>query len=127
MTPSEYEFNSEQSSHFSRLAKKSKWAAAGLAIFAISNFYVLLVAPGRPATLFISIALVFLSALTSLALQKAGTGFLAITKTQGSDISLLQASNKKLQLAFTLLAWTFAILAIRFIYHSPSFIKVVNY
>ena len=126
MTISEYEFNSEQSSHFSRLAKKSNWAAAGLAVFAISNLYVVLKAPGH-AAVFISIALIILSALTSLALQKAGTGFLAITKTQGSDISLLQASNKKLQLAFTLLAWTFAILAIRFIYHSPSFIKVVNY
>ena len=126
MTLSEYEFNSEQSSHFSRLAKKSHWAAAGLAVFAISNLYVVLKAPGH-AAVFISIALIILSALTSLALQKAGTGFLAIAKTQGSDISLLQASNKKLQLAFTLLAWTFAILAIRFIYHSQSFIKVVNF
>ena len=126
MTLSEYEFNSEQSSHFSRLAKKSNWAAAGLAVFAISNLYVVLKAPGH-AAVFISIALIILSALTSLALQKAGTGFLAIAKTQGSDISLLQASNKKLQLAFTLLAWTFAILAIRFIYHSQSFIKVVNF
>lgn len=126
MALSEYEFNSEQSSHFLRLAKKSNWAAAGLAVFAISNLYVVLVAPGKPLELFITIALTALSALTSLAIQKAGAGFLAITKTQGSDISLMQASNRKLQLAFTLLAWTFAILAIRFIYHSQSFIKILS-
>jgi hypothetical protein len=122
----EYEFNSEQSSHFARLAKKSNWMAAGLAVFAISNFYVVLRAPVIPLTLFSSIALIVLSAVTSLALQKAGKGFLAIKETQGRDISLLQASNKKLQLAFTLLAWTFAILSFRFIYYSPSFIKILT-
>jgi hypothetical protein len=59
-------------------------------------------------------------------MQKAGAGFLAIARTQGSDISLMEASNRKLQLAFTLLAWTFAILAIRFIYYSQSFIKILS-
>jgi hypothetical protein len=122
----EYEFNSQQSAHFSRLSKKSNWAAAALAIFAISNLYVVLVAPGKPLELFITIALTALSALTSLAMQKAGAGFLAIARTQGSDISLMEASNRKLQLAFTLLAWTFAILAIRFIYYSQSFIKILS-
>ena len=126
MTNPEYEFDSEQNSHFSRLAKKSNWAAAGLYIFAISNFYVVVRAPGKPLHLFISIALIALSALTALALQKAGAGFLAITKTQGRDISLMQASNSKTQLAFTLLAWTFVILAIRFVYHSPDLIKAVT-
>lgn len=125
MTYPEYEFDAEQNSHFSRLAKKSNWAAAGLSIFAISNIYVVVRAPGNPLTLFISIALIALSALTALALQKAGAGFLAITKTQGRDISLMQASNSKTQLAFTLLAWTFIVLTIRFIYHSPDIIEVV--
>ena len=125
MANPEYEFDSEQNSHFSRLAKKSNWAAIGLYIFAISNIYVVVRAPGNPLTLFISIALIALSALTALALQKAGAGFLAITKTQGRDISLMQASNSKTQLAFTLLAWTSIVLTIRFIYHSPDIIKVV--
>jgi hypothetical protein len=124
MTYPEYKFDSEQNSHFSRL-EKSNWAAAGLCIFAISNIYVVVRAPGNPLTLFISIALIALSALTALALQKAGAGFLAITKTQGRDISLMQASNSKTQLAFALLAWTFTVLTIRFIYHSPDIIKVV--
>jgi succinate-acetate transporter protein len=122
----QYEFDSEQSSHFTRLAKKANWTAIFLSIFAVANLYVIVRTPGNPLHLFINIALIVLSAFTALALQKAAAGFVAITKTQGSDISLLQASNRKLQLAFTLLAWTFAILTIRFIYHSPSIIKVVT-
>jgi hypothetical protein len=71
MTYPGYEFDSEQNSHFSRL-EKSNWAAAGLCIFAISNIYVVVRAPGNPLMLFIGIALIALSALAALSLQKNG-------------------------------------------------------
>ncbi len=68
--------------------------------------------------------MISLSISTAVAMLKAGSGFIKITKTQGNDISLMQASNKNLQLAFALLGWTFVLLSIRLIYAAPSLIKV---
>ena len=123
MPNSEYEFHEEQSSHFTRLAKKSRWMATGLGFYAISNLYIILHAPRRPFTILLSLLMISLSISAGLAMLKAGSGFIAITKTRGNDISLMQASNKNLQLAFTLLGWTFVLLSIRLIYAAPSLMK----
>jgi len=124
MANSEYEFNEEQSSHFIRLAKKSRWMATGLVIYAISNLYIIVQAPRKSFTILLSVLMITLSISTALAMQKAGSGFISISKTGGKDISLMQASNKNLQLAFTLLGWTFVLLSIRLVYAAPSLIKV---
>ena len=124
MINSQYEFNEEQSSHFTRLAKKSRWMATGLGFYAISNLYIISQAPRKPFTILLSILMISLSISTAVAMLRAGSGFIKITKTQGNDISLMQASNKNLQLAFALLGWTFVLLSIRLIYAAPSLIKV---
>ena len=67
--------------------------------------------------------MILLSISTALTMLKAGSGFIKITKTQGNDISLMQASNKNLQLSFTLLGWTFILLSIRLIYAAPTLMK----
>lgn len=124
MINSQYEFNEEQSSHFTRLAKKSRWMATGLGFYAISNLYIISQAPRKPFTILLSILMISLSISTAVAMLRAGSGFIKITKTQGNDISLMQASNKNLQLAFAFLGWTFVLLSIRLIYAAPSLIKV---
>ncbi len=123
MTKAEYEFNEEQSSHFRRLAKKSHWMAGALVFYAMTNIYIVSQATRKPFTIVLSILMIALSILTARAMQKAGSGFISITKTQGSDISLMQASNKNLQLAFTLLSFTFVLLSIRLVYAAPTLIK----
>ena len=124
MDPTEYEFNEEQASHFKRLAKKSYWMAVALSVYAMTNVYIVSQATRKPFTIVLSILMIALSARTAWAMGKAGTGFTAITKTQGNDISLMQTSNRNLQLAFTLLSLTFVLLSIRLVYVVPTLIKV---
>jgi hypothetical protein len=123
MTSTEYEFNEEQASHFKRLAKKSYWMAVALSVYAMTNVYIVSQATRKPFTIVLSVLMIALSIRTAWAMGKAGKGFTAITKTQGSDISLMQTSNKNLQLAFTLLSLTFVLLSIRLVYAAPTLIK----
>lgn len=123
MASFEYEFTQEQASHFSRLAKKSNWMTAALTIYALTNIYIITHAARKPFTIVLSILMIALSIRTAIAMWQAGSGFLSITKTQGNDISLMQTSNKNLQLAFTLLSLTFVLLSIRLIYAAPTLIK----
>ncbi len=123
MASTEYEYNEEQASHFKRLAKKSYWMAVALSVYAMTNVYIVSQATRKPFTIVLSVLMIALSIRTAWAMGKAGTGFTAITKTQGSDISLMQTSNKNLQLAFTLLSLTFVLLSIRLVYAAPTLIK----
>ncbi len=123
MASTEYEFNEDQASHFKRLAKKSYWMAVALSVYAMTNVYIVSQATRKPFTIVLSILMIALSIRTAWAMGKAGKGFTSITKTQGSDISLMQTSNKNLQLAFTLLSLTFVLLSIRLVYAAPTLIK----
>lgn len=120
----EYEFDELQSIHFVKLARKSVIAALALACFGIANFFILLIAPLEVVHSIGTALLIIGSLFTAISMQQAAVGFSRIANTQGNDIKLLHSSNKRLQKAFTCLAFTMAILCLRYLWAAPVLIKL---
>ena len=127
MASIEYEFGEADNLHYVRLGRKSIVVAIALITFAIANLITIWNTPFNNIPLFATSALLTASSLyAAVGLQRAAAGFFRIANTQGNDISILHSSNKRLQQAFTGIAFAVVLLCIRYVVYTPVLAKLAK-